>query len=234
MVSPLRRVLMSQPGGCPRVRDRIPSAVFKPRHHLVQHSSDGLFLCHLGRKFSLQSPVDWMLEGTPHTHLERLALHYHEFLECVPFHDGKRLILDWIAANPPWQPVYWLDRWNSYAISIRCVCWMQWFAECRSQLNEQDRTTILGSIAAQVRFLVQNLETDICGNHLIKNVRCLMWAGAFFEGPDSAQWSKIAENLLCWQLPIQFWKMGCILNCRPPTTVRCLATSSNASLLRQC
>lgn len=234
MVSPLRRVLISQSSGSPGVRDRIPSAVFKPRRHLVQHSNDGLFLCHLGRKFSLQSPVDWMLEGTPHTHLERLALHYHEFLECVPFHDGQRLILDWIAANPPWQPGYWLDRWNSYAISIRCVCWMQWFAEHSSQLNEQDGTTILGSIAAQVRFLVQNLETDICGNHLIKNIRCLMWAGAFFEGPESAQWSKLAEDLLRWQLPIQFLEDGLHFELSPAyhcqvfgDLLECLAVASD-------
>ncbi len=202
------RGLVYGKGRNPKIRNSLPMAIFKPRTHLVKHVDGGLLLNQLGRDFSLQDPVDWMLAKIPHTHLERLALHYHEFLEAVPYEDGLRLILSWIEANPPWLPGYWLDRWNSYAVSIRCVCWMQWIAKHRGLLSEHDIEKIVSSLYRQVQFLVSNLETDICGNHLIKNIRCLMWAAAFFDGRESDQWSQLATDLLRWQLPIQFLDDG--------------------------
>jgi hypothetical protein len=38
-------------------------------------------------------------------------------------------------------------------------------------------------VAEQLVFLERNLETDICGNHLIKNIKALIWASAYFTGP---------------------------------------------------
>jgi len=218
----------------PPLRATLPSAVFAPRTHLVSFDEKGSRLHHLNKEFSLTYPVDWMLQGVPHTHLERLAFHYHEFLEALPFDDGRQLILDWIDANPPYLPGYCLDRWNSYAISIRCVCWMQWLAQHRAALQQTDCQLIVASLVEQIRFLSHNLETDICGNHLIKNIRCLLWAGAFFDGVESQGWTRLAEKLLRWQLPIQFLKDGVHFELSPAyhcqvfgDLVECLAVATN-------
>ncbi len=103
---------------------------------------------------------------------------------------------------------YWLDRWNSYAISIRCVCWMQWIERYRSEIESDVLETIVGSLVEQLRFLEANLETDICGNHLIRNIRCLMWAGRFFEGGEADGWRMLGESLLKAQLRQQFLSDG--------------------------
>lgn len=180
-----------------------------PRIGLVENQAKTWNLSQLGDRYSLQPPIDWQLrEAQGHTHLQRLALHYHEFLESIPGELGRDIILDWIDNNPAWRPSYWLDSWNCYAVSIRCVCWMQWYAEHHRLLNDQQRHKVLSSLAEQISFLSCNLETDICGNHLIKNIRCLLWASAFFDGPTARKWSAIGNRLLAEQLPVQLLADG--------------------------
>lgn len=153
--------------------------------------------------------MDWTLSQRPSTtHLQRLALHYFEFLETTDFSVGRDLILDWIQANPPFQKGYWLDCWNSYAVSIRCVCWMQWLARFSEQLQPAEQHTIVGSLSEQIRFLARNLESDIRGNHLIKNIKCLLWAASFFDGRESADWGRAGRQLLQQELHTQFLSDG--------------------------
>lgn len=235
--------------------------------------------------------MDWHLQRQERsTHLERLALHYHEFLEACPadghadsphkermrllseprplapgyqgrssgvrgpapgrttgtaenLHPGPLpgeegasegepeagthgstpeadpfgsvdvdlavgLILDWIESNPPYQPGYWLDSWNSFAVSIRCVCWMQWLANHNHRLAPDIRQRIVASLCEQIRFLERNLELDIRGNHLIKNIKCLLWSGRFFNSPEASRWFARGRQLLFRELDVQFLNDG--------------------------
>lgn len=183
----------------------LPAAIFPARSHLVVRENGSLFLEQLNQRYSLDGDVDWGLtqEARP-THLERLAFHYLEFLEALGADDGQRIILDWIQHNPPWQPGYWLDSWNSYAVSIRTVSMMQWLAKHRAELAESTIDAIIGSVAEQMRFLARNLELDIRGNHLMRNIRSLMWAGRFFAGPEAEQWWERGHALLMQELETQF------------------------------
>jgi uncharacterized heparinase superfamily protein len=86
-----------------------------------------------------------------------------------------------------------------------------------------------------VEFLKRNLETDICGNHLMKNIRCLMWASMFFDGAYAHRLSQLAENLLRWQLPIQFSEDGVHFELSPAyhcqvfgDLLECLAVASES------
>lgn len=215
-LSVVRRLMVSSAGNLVRPRRLpemlpktvLPLPVFAPRTHLVVMQDSHLFLNQLNCRFSLQTPIDWQLKNQPHTHLQRLAFHYHEFLEATTVAEGVAIILDWIKANPPYQRGYWLDNWNSYAISIRCVCWMQWLAKHHDQIAANDRSRILTSLVQQIQFLTRNLETDICGNHLMKNIRCLLWAAAFFEGVNAAVWKSLGLRLLNEQLTVQFLEDG--------------------------
>lgn len=212
-----RRVTMSPLGGRVRVRrreslplaDELPEAVFPQRTQLAVQEESGLYLQQLGQRYRLDGEIDWGLtREASSTHLERLAFHYLEFLEALSLEDGERIVLDWIEQNPPWQPGYWLDSWNSYAVSIRTVSMMQWLAVHQKDLPQQTVDAVTGSVAEQLRFLVRNLELDIRGNHLIKNIRSLMWAGRFFAGAESAEWFNRGHALLMQELDAQFLDDG--------------------------
>ena len=212
-----RRVLVTSLGSAFRgaapsplpVQGTLPKRIMPPRRALVQELDGVWSLTQLGDRFALSSPMDWQLIQRPgHSHLQRLTLHYHEFLESIPGELGRELVLHWIRHNPPWQSGYWLDSWNCYAISIRCVCWMQWFAENETLLNDAQRDVLLRSLVQQLDFLSCNLESDICGNHLIKNIKCLLWGAAFFDGDKARKWYRLAKKWLTEQLPLQILDDG--------------------------
>ncbi len=183
--------------------------VFAPRSHLVVERDGSPCLHQLNRTYPLIGTVDWDLaneEGS--THLERLAFHYLEFLESIDVELARSIALDWIEQNPPWQSGYWLDTWNSYAVSIRSVCMMQWLAVNREQLDDASFNAVAASVAEQIRFLVKNLELDIRGNHLMKNIKSLLWAGRFFEGAEAGLWHRRGLALLDQELASQFLHDG--------------------------
>ena len=211
-----RRLTMSAVGAIARRRqlqpipiaDSLPTAVFSSRSHLIQATDEGDFLCQLNRKWLIGPQVDWQLDKNQATHLERLAFHYLEFVEALPPQRDEAVICHWIDHNPPWQQGYWLDSWNSYAVSIRTVCMMQWVALHNDSVHEDAMRKITSSVAEQIRFLCRNLETDICGNHLLKNVKALLWAGNFFRGPEAIGWTRIGRKLLWQELKAQFLDDG--------------------------
>ncbi len=212
-----RKVTMSRLGKSIRVRraevlpvvDVLPPPVFPPRSHLVIERDGGVFLHQLNQTYPLSGSIDWDLVNEPDsTHLERLAFHYLEFLEAIDVELAESIVLDWIERTPPWQPGYWLDTWNSYAVSIRAVCMMQWLAVNRSAVSESTFAAVSASVVEQVRFLSRNLELDIRGNHLMKNIKCLLWAGRFFEGNEADAWYRRGRKLLEEELQSQFLPDG--------------------------
>ena len=67
---------------------------------------------------------------------------------------------------------------------------------------------IEASLAQQLQFLTRNLETDIGGNHLIKNIKALIWGSTYFEGYDAENWRNTALDLLKAELPAQVLSDG--------------------------
>jgi len=191
------------------VTDEPPKRLFAVRDHLVERDGDEVFLKQLGGCWPVSECIDWQLtEDESPTHLQRLAMHYLEFIEAVDVPLARSVMLDWITNNPPWQPGYWLDSWNSYAVSIRTVCMMQWLADHPVERCGETGEYIISSIAEQIRFLSRNLELDIRGNHLMKNIKALLWAGRFFEGSESAAWTSQGNALLQKELEVQFLDDG--------------------------
>jgi uncharacterized heparinase superfamily protein len=131
-----------------------------------------------------------------------------EFLEGVDDAAFVRLVEDWIERNPPYAPRYWTHAWSAYALSIRCVVWMQQIAARRAALPDSFVPRAARSIARQVRFLARNLETDIGGNHLIKNIKALLWAARFFTGDEAEGWRALGTRLLERELAEQFLADG--------------------------
>lgn len=189
-----------------------PRAPLAPREYLVSSLDNGIELSFLNRVRSLRDSsghIDWRPEELKTgTRLWLLNLHYTEFLEGLPADEAGRVMLDWIKQVKPFEPGYWLDNWNSYSLSIRVVVWMQQLAARDLGLNAEEQALVKGSLIAQMRFLRKNLELDICGNHLIKNIKALIWASSYFEGAEAQSWGEKGRQLLAREIDEQILADG--------------------------
>jgi len=180
------------------LNSNLPHALFKPRNKLVRISeNNNIEVGFLNIWRPLQNPMKWHpVEMKKGTRLWLLNLHYMEFIEALSNENWFQFIKDWIGANKPYKKGYWLDNWNSYSLSIRVVVWMQQYERRGDLLSEADKTLLLRSLVGQIKFLKSNLELDIGGNHLIKNIKALLWASKFFEGPEADSWRELGLKLL--------------------------------------
>jgi uncharacterized heparinase superfamily protein len=190
----LRRALRDRsgwraPAAAPPPLDASPPApLFPPRTGMIDVESFRF----LGRSHRRSTAVDWSAPSlAPADQLWRMNLHYMEYLEEVDDISFVGLIEDWIGQNPAGRPGAWKDSHNSYALSLRVVVWMQQIA--RRRLGPE---RIVASLYEQMLFLEQNLESDLGGNHLIKNIKALIWASASFVGPAAARWRAKGLSLL--------------------------------------
>ncbi len=180
-----------------RPADTLPRRPFLPRAIDVRRESDAWHFVFLGRAVTMGGAIDWTAPGGgPADQLWRMNLHYMEYLEVLPRDDGRGAIMQWISGNPPERPGALSDAWNPYALSIRIVCWLQWLAEHGAALSQNDSAAIDSALLRQMAFLTRHLERDIGGNHLIKNIKALLWAAACFDGPDAADWRRTGRALL--------------------------------------
>jgi uncharacterized heparinase superfamily protein len=193
----------------PEIATRFPSPVFPPRHALYDEVDGVPHAVFLNMKWSLQTPLDWHSRTWEcGTRLELLNLHYMEYLEAAEQEQFETLIEDWIINNPAYRPAYWLDDWNCYSMSIRCVVWMQQWAVRQEALPESFKTLLAASLYEQMLFLEKNLELDIGANHLIKNIKALLWASRVFEGAVPERWRTRADGLLRKELTEQILSDG--------------------------
>lgn len=179
-------------------------------HAKASREADGGFSFEfIGRREQLGFPIDWHRpELQSGTKLWLLNLHYMEYLHALADQDFVDLILDWIDNNPCFGPGYWTYNWNSYALSIRVVSIMRELTNRASRLDEGDVSTILRSLTNQMDFLRKNIERDIGGNHLIKNIKALACGASFFQSSASDRWRRLALELLEAELPKQILADG--------------------------
>jgi uncharacterized heparinase superfamily protein len=152
----------------------------------------------------LSWPIDRDLQGTEvEDQLWKMHLHYMEYLESVSDADFQALVEDWIVNNRPYRPGYWRDVWNSYTTSLRVVVWLQQLARRRQQLSPELVLRMASSLVEQIDFVHRHLETDLRGNHLIKNLKALLWGARSFCLPAAIRWRDTAHALLRRELAEQ-------------------------------
>lgn len=159
------------------------------------------------RDFSL--PINWhKSELNVGTRLWKLNLHYFDYTENLTDDEFSALVTDWISQNRPYRTGYWFDSWNSYAISIRLVAWMGEFQTRHKRLDKKMVETWKHSIQEQLGFLQNNLERDIGGNHIVKNIRALYWGAKFFSNTGKNEFALLADQLLSVELENQILDDG--------------------------
>lgn len=128
----------------------------------------------LNSPVEFKGSVDWTAAGQ--ARLWGYNLHYFDFLSVANASVGKQLIKDWI------------DRchdgigWESAPTSCRIINWIK-FADERLSIAGDSTflETLAGSICVQSDWLKRNLESDVDGNHLLKNSVALIFAGIFIN-----------------------------------------------------
>ena len=143
-------------------------------------------------------------------------LNYFDFLNvgfALPAEEpmlkaALEIVLDWCAHNTKGTEV----GWEPYALSVRIVNWLKFLARHGRWLElmeERGRIdTLLESLGAQVATLERRLEKDLLGNHFLKNIKALLFAGALLETPRSARWWAKGEELLEQELNEQILPDG--------------------------
>lgn len=197
VISRPRAVAASIAASVPDRAPELPRSIFPPRTRWVERAQDGLCVRFFEHARPLATPIVWHPNDLTHNaHLWKMHLHLMEYLEALDDVSFARTVDDWIEHNPPYRRGYWLYDWNSFTVSIRCVVWMQQLAEREARLPEALHARMLGSLVAQLRFLDANLERDLGGNHLIKDIKALLWAGTFFRGAEGDGWARRGADLL--------------------------------------
>lgn len=199
-LSPLRTVVAAG-GERLNLAAQLPEPLFAPRVERVAALDGRLYASFLNVTHGLDAPIDWDAPSRPE--LERMNLHYMEFLEALDDEVFARVVGEWIEAAPLARAGSWRIAWNSYVVSLRVVVWMQQLAVRRATLSPELIDRAGDSLGQQLRFLESHLELDIGGNHLLKNAKALLWASAFFDGDDAARWGRLAASLLEQELAEQ-------------------------------
>lgn len=190
--------------GPPPMATPLPAPIFAPRAAQSRARAAGFRLILPWGERDFDLPVNWrpevadLREGS-----WRNRLHYMEYLEGLPDATFERLVLDWIAHNPLDDRRLLRFAWHPFALSIRGVVWMQQIARRHDRLSPAFIARATRSLASQLRFVEHHYEHDLRGNHLIKNIKALLWGAAFFAGEESARWGRLGRRLLAAELAEQ-------------------------------
>ena len=137
----------------------------------------------------LTHAADWNCPSWPKLWLYNL--HYFDDMNADRAADRlawhRALIARWIAENPPATG----NGWEPYPVSLRIVNWVKW-SLAGTPLQPDWRQ----SLAVQARWLRRRLERHLLGNHLFANAKALVFAGAYFDGPEAREWLETGLTIL--------------------------------------
>lgn len=216
-----------------RMADRVP--LF---HHpgqvglpLVEELERGrLTLLHQTLEFDPRDP-DWRLGNVSSARLWTITLHYHGWIYAlarVVGHGGEdgvrayalleRLLRDWLDVADLSQPGARDLAWNSFAISTRLGHWFRVLAllDADAPPGWPDLAQRLRASAwRQASYLSGHIEWDLRGNHLLRDLVGLAWAGAYFGGEAAEGWLRQAGEHTPSQLAEQVMPDGAHFECSP-------------------
>ena len=128
-------------------------------------------------------------------------LHYFDDLTAAAGEDRqawrRAMIGRWIAENPPGQG----PGWEPYPAALRIVNWIKW-----TLAGGALEPAWAHSLAIQMRWLADRLEWHLLGNHLMADIKALICAGLYFEGPEAEAW--LARGLKLYRLQLDEQVLG--------------------------
>jgi uncharacterized heparinase superfamily protein len=156
----------------------------------------------------LGRPVAWSSPGQ--SQLWRYKLQYGGYLIDIAalrpdaWSAVAGIMRDWIAANPVGGRG---DAWHPFVVSERLVNWIVAILTCGPASGAIDQA-IVDSLATQCAFVDANLETDVGGNHLLKNLKAMAIAGCFWQGDAANAWYERYSAAFIHELEAQLLSDG--------------------------
>ena len=147
------------------------------------------------KDFIINSNFDWCKNS--YTKLDIYNLHYLDFLSEYEESNAQffeNMIICWIDSNKNIRE----HGWDPYPTSLRLVNLVKWHLKSKCKNKK-----ILNSIYLQARWLNQNIEYHISGNHVIANAKALLFSGLLFNNKESFKWYLKGLNLFTRSLNIQ-------------------------------
>ena len=141
----------------------------------------------LNKKQKFIKKINW---DVPHmSDLWRYNLNYFDFINQKQI-DKKyklKLINNWLTNNRNYNSI----GWEPYPTSLRIVNWTKFF------LNEKNISIcMLRSVHTQLRWLNKKMEYHIDANHLLANLKAIIFGSILFDCNESNKWFEKA----CLQL----------------------------------
>jgi hypothetical protein len=163
---------------------------------LVRELERGRFT-HLGQGIDVgRDRPDWRLGDVGSDRLWTITLHYHGWAHAlaeVAAEGGAageeaaalltHYVSDWIRCCDSRAPGARALAWNSFAVATRITNWIRvWLLlrERRPGTWPALERGFLSSLWQQAAYLHDHLEWDLRGNHLLRDLVGLAWAGRFF------------------------------------------------------
>jgi uncharacterized heparinase superfamily protein len=204
-----RASLTLAPGGfgltIPSSNDFLSPAAVEDSARLSASHHEGSF-SYLNETHSFGRPMRW--DAPDASRLWRYHLHYFDDLPVVALTApaaASELAKEWVSANSEIGQLR--DAWHPYVVSVRVVNWLLMAEVFRARGHELP-DSIRRSLGLQLLFLERNLELDGDGNHLIRNLKALIFGACFFEGQTSVRWLEFALPRLCQEIDRQFLADG--------------------------
>ncbi len=145
---------------------------------------------------------------------------YHDYLLALleSRRDGHMAneVLDfitlWSAAFPLHAAGSRHSAWHPYVLSIRIESWVRLHAmliECGVPEDDLRLRLLREGVERVTRVLLRNLEKGTMANHLLRNIKALVFAGLYLDTATGAQARRIGLKLLDREIGEQVLDDGC-------------------------
>jgi uncharacterized heparinase superfamily protein len=168
----------------------------------------------LNRTVTCTHSIPW--NDRRHARLWLYHLNYFDYLnagfsqsnQAAMIDAALELAEDWRRQNTRGTEV----GWEPYPLSLRVVNWLKFLARHAEWLEiaeeEERMSALLESLSSQAATIEKRLEKDLLGNHLLKNAKALLFAGALLDTERSARWWSTGDGLLAHEMNEQILPDG--------------------------
>ena len=150
--------------------------------------------------FDHADAIEWYPPSA--SRLWQYHLHAFDYLvsdACISdAHTAKNLVVSWITRHKKPSSA---AGWAAFPLSLRVVNWIKWMhaVQCYDPV-------IIESLSLQYGELLKKIEYNVLGNHLLKNIKAMVYCASCFSGEGKVLHK--AVRLLCEEIDEQILKDG--------------------------
>jgi uncharacterized heparinase superfamily protein len=196
-----------------------PLPVLTGRYHCEHIDLGKLSFSFLHDTLTLPAdPNVWRAAAESKPLLWQFHFGYHDYLLALLSRDvaeldrAVRFALDWDAAFALHLPGARRSAWHPYVLSIRIESWVRLHGLAIAHgcpPNDPRLLALAGGVEHMTAVLLGNLEKGTMANHLLRNIKALVFAGLFLDSETGSSARRIGMRLLDRELREQILDDGC-------------------------